>query len=105
MNISAVELKARLEKRDKFRLIDVREADEWALNRIPTAELIPLSEFQKRGPEELAPEEDIVLYCHHGMRSGRAQGFLKAQGYAKVLNLTGGIDAWATEVDPTVTRY
>jgi rhodanese-related sulfurtransferase len=105
MNISPVELKARLDRGDKLRLIDVREADEWAFNRIPTAELIPLSEFQKRGPDELAPEEDIVLYCHHGMRSGRAQGFLKAQGYNNVLNLTGGIDAWATEVDPAVKKY
>jgi adenylyltransferase/sulfurtransferase len=105
MNISPVDLKACLDRGDKFRLIDVREADEWALNRIPTAELIPLSEFQKRGPEELAPDEAIILYCHHGMRSGRAQGFLKAQGYTNVLNLTGGIDAWAVEVDPTVKRY
>ena len=105
MNISPVELKARLDRGDQFRLIDVRESDEWALNRIPKAELIPLSEFQKRGPEELAEKEDIVLYCHHGMRSGRAQAFLKAQGYTTVLNLTGGIDAWSIEVDPTVKRY
>jgi rhodanese-related sulfurtransferase len=105
MNITPAELKARLDKKDKFRLIDVREADEWALNRIPQAELIPLSEFQKRAPDELAPDEDIVLYCHHGMRSGRAQGWLKTQGYTNVLNLTGGIDAWATQVDPTMKRY
>jgi adenylyltransferase/sulfurtransferase len=105
MNITPPELKARLDKKEKFRLIDVREADEWALNRIPQGELIPLSEFQKRAPEELATDEDIVLYCHHGMRSGRAQGWLKAQGYTNVLNLTGGIDAWATQVDPAVPRY
>jgi rhodanese-related sulfurtransferase len=105
MNITPTELKSRLDRGEKFRLIDVREADEWALNRIPQAELIPLSEFQKRVPTKLAPEESIVLYCHHGMRSGRAQSYLKAQGYSDVLNLTGGIDAWATQVDPTVKRY
>ncbi len=105
MNITPLELKERLDKKEKFRLIDVRETDEWALNRIPQAELIPLSEFQKRATEELAPDEDIVLYCHHGMRSGRAQGWLKTQGYTNVSNLTGGIDAWATQVDPTMKRY
>jgi adenylyltransferase/sulfurtransferase len=105
MNITPQELKARLDRKEKIRLIDVREAEEWALNRLPTAELIPLSEFQKRATEELAPDESVVLYCHHGMRSARAQGYLKAQGYGDVLNLTGGIDAWSTSVDPSVPRY
>jgi rhodanese-related sulfurtransferase len=105
MNISPQELKERLAAGKKLRLIDVREADEWAFNKIPGAELIPLSQFQQRGPQELAPEEEIVLYCHHGMRSGQAQGFLKAQGYENVLNLSGGIDAWSTKVDPAVPRY
>ncbi len=105
MNISPQQLKERLAAGEKFRLIDVREPDEFAFNRIPGAELIPLSQFQRRGPEELAPGEEIVLYCHHGMRSGQAQGFLKAQGYENVLNLSGGIDAWSTQVDPAVPRY
>ncbi len=105
MNISPRDLRDRIAQGKTFRLIDVREADEWAFNRIPEAELIPLSEFQQRAPKELAPEEEIILYCHHGTRSGRAQGFLKAQGYEKVLNLTGGIDAWSTQVDGSVPRY
>jgi len=105
MNISPSELKARLERGDKFRLIDVRETDEWAVAKIPTAELIPLSQFQSLATQELSPEEEIVLYCHHGVRSARAQGYLKAQGYDKVLNLTGGIDAWALQVEPTMKRY
>ncbi len=105
MNITPSELKTRLDRGDKFRLIDVREADEWAIARLPQAELIPLSEFQQRATTELAPEESVVLYCHHGIRSARAQGYLKAQGYADVLNLTGGIDAWALQVEPTMKRY
>jgi rhodanese-related sulfurtransferase len=105
MNITPTELKARLDRGDTFRLIDVREPDEWALGHLSKAELIPLSQFQQRGPVELSPEESVVLYCHHGMRSGRAQGFLKAQGFTNVLNLTGGIDAWSLEVDPTMKRY
>ena len=105
MNISPTELKGRLDRQEKFRLIDVREPDEWALTHLPTAELIPLSQFQQRATTELSPDETIVLYCHHGIRSGRAQGYLKAQGYANVINLTGGIDAWAVQVEPTMKRY
>jgi len=105
MNITPLELKARLDRGENFRLIDVREAEEWAVARLPKAELVPLSQFQQRATAELSPEEAIVLYCHHGMRSGRAQGYLKAQGYANVLNLTGGIDAWALQVEPGMKRY
>jgi adenylyltransferase/sulfurtransferase len=105
MNITPAELKARLDREEKFRLIDVREADEWAIARLPKAELIPLSEFQQRATNELSPDEDLILYCHHGIRSGRAQGYLKAHGYGNVLNLTGGIDAWSLQVDPTLKRY
>jgi rhodanese-related sulfurtransferase len=105
MNITPAELKARIDKGEKFRLVDVRETDEWAIARLPQAELISLGEFQQRAVKELSPDESVVLYCHHGMRSARAQGFLKAQGYADVLNLTGGIDAWALQIDPAVKRY
>jgi rhodanese-related sulfurtransferase len=105
MTITPKELKVRLDRGDSFRLIDVREADEWTLATIPKAELIPLSSFQHEAPEKLSPAEEIILYCHHGVRSGRAQAYLKAQGYANVLNLTGGIEAWAVQVDPAMKRY
>jgi adenylyltransferase/sulfurtransferase len=105
MNITPRELKARLEKGKDFRLIDVREPDEWAVARLPEAELIPLSQFQQLAPEKLSPGETIVLYCHHGVRSARAQDYLKSQGYANTINLTGGIDAWSVRVDPSVPRY
>ncbi|MCE0523325.1 MAG: sulfurtransferase [Methylacidiphilales bacterium] len=105
MNITPTELKARLERGETLRLIDVREPDEWAVARLPEAELIPLGQFQQRATDELSPDETLVLYCHHGMRSSRAQGYLKARGYANVLNLAGGIDAWALQVDPAMKRY
>jgi len=105
MNITPMELKARMDRGEIFRLVDVRENDEWALARLPQAELIPLSQFQQRATTELSPDDNLILYCHHGVRSGRAQGYLKAQGYANVLNLTGGIDAWAVQVDPSMKRY
>ncbi len=91
---------------EKFRLIDVRELDEWNTVRIEGADLLPLSEFQQKAAAILDDQnEKIVLYCHHGMRSARAQGYLKSQGYADVLNLAGGIDAWAREVEPGMARY
>ena len=105
MNITSLELKSRLDKGEKIRIIDVREPDEWAIAHLPGAELIPLSQFQQRAIEELSIDEPLVLYCHHGVRSARAQGYLKTQGYGSVLNLTGGIDAWALQVEPTMKRY
>jgi adenylyltransferase/sulfurtransferase len=105
MHITPTELKGRLDRGEKFRLIDVREADEWAVARLPRAELIPLGQFQQRAAAELSPDETLILYCHHGMRSGRAQDYLKARGYGNVLNLSGGIDAWALQVEPTMKRY
>jgi adenylyltransferase/sulfurtransferase len=105
MNITPIELKALLDQGKTVRLIDVREADEWAMNHLPQAELIPLSQFQQRATQALSPEDAIILYCHHGMRSARAQGYLQAQEYNNVLNLTGGIDAWAVQVDPAMKRY
>jgi rhodanese-related sulfurtransferase len=90
---------------EKFRLIDVREQEEWDAVRLEGAELIPLSQFQRLATGMLGPEDPIVLYCHHGMRSAQAQGYLKSQGYTNVLNLTGGIDAWSLQVDPSLKRY
>jgi rhodanese-related sulfurtransferase len=105
MDVTPLEVKAMRERAEDFRLIDVREIDEWNLVKIDDAELIPLSQFQQQATAQLDPDEKIVLYCHHGMRSARAQGFLKSQGYGNVLNLTGGIDAWAQQVEPGMTRY
>jgi rhodanese-related sulfurtransferase len=105
MNVTPAEFKAMQERGDKLRLIDVRELDEWNTVRIEGAELIPLSQFQQQGPAQLDPADRIVLYCHHGMRSARAQQFLITQGYHDVLNLTGGIDAWALQVEPGMRRY
>ncbi|MDD5262220.1 MAG: rhodanese-like domain-containing protein [Methylacidiphilales bacterium] len=87
------------------RLIDVRERDEWEICRLPNAELIPLSEFASRVLDEIGKEEDIILYCHHGVRSERAGVFLLKSGYQQVRHLQGGIDAWSVEVDTGVKRY
>ena len=105
MNVTPLELKKMRTDGKTLRLIDVRELDEWNAVHIEGAELIPLSQFQEQATAKLEADETIVLYCHHGMRSARAQGYLMGQGYKNVLNLTGGIDAWAQQVEPAMKRY
>jgi rhodanese-related sulfurtransferase len=88
------------------RLIDVREPEEWELCRIAGAELLPLSEWPGLVTEKLSdPAEPLILHCHHGGRSGRAAEYLRQHGFTNVKNLTGGIDAWAAEIDPSIARY
>lgn len=87
------------------RLIDVREPGEWEICRLEQATLIPMSQFTSRAPLELEPDEEIVLYCHHGIRSAKAQSYLIQQGYQNVYNLVGGIEEWAQHIDPKMKRY
>lgn len=104
-SLTAPELKAHLDQGKPLQLVDVREPPEWTHCRLPGAVHVPLGEFARRGPAELDPGRRIVLYCHHGMRSAQAQAYLLSQGFTDVWNLTGGIDAWSRDVDPTVPRY
>lgn len=102
--ISVEELKAKQEAGETFRLIDVREPHEYQYCRIPGAELKPLGQIAQWWTE-LDPQEEIIMQCHHGMRSQRACMLLAGQGFTNVKNLAGGIDAWSLQVDPSVPRY
>src|SRR5580765_1957311 len=104
LEITAVELKQRLDRGDKLRIIDVREPNEWQINRIPSAQLIPLGEIPRRYAE-LDPEEEIVVQCKMGGRSAKATDFLRSVGFKRVLNLKGGILEWIDKVDPTQPKY
>ncbi len=88
-------------------LIDCREEDEFALCRIEGGELFPLSRFAELSPSILSPEDarPIIVYCHHGMRSMNATLFLREKGRKAVWSLSGGIDQWSSEIDPSVPRY
>lgn len=89
-----------------FRLIDVREEDEFQICRLEWAELIPLAQVPEQAPRRLVDKDrTIIVYCHHGMRSQRACDWLRHAGYEQVFNLTGGIEAWADRVEPTMRRY
>jgi rhodanese-related sulfurtransferase len=103
--ISVSELKAKQDAGQQFRLIDVREPREYRFANIPAAELKPLGEIQSWAPELPDKDEEIIVYCHHGMRSERAAAFLAHIGFTNVSNLIGGIDDWSIRVDPSVPRY
>jgi len=85
-------------------LLDVRNALEWRICRLEGARHIPLHDLPGR-LGELDRASDLVVYCHHGIRSAQAVELLRRSGFARVRNLTGGIDAWSVEVDPAMPRY
>jgi rhodanese-related sulfurtransferase len=103
-SISPTEVAERLRKAENFRFIDVRELHEYEISRVEQAELLPLTQFND-WIGTLKAEEEIVVMCHHGIRSANVCMFLVRNGFEKVWNLDGGIDAWTAEVDATVPRY
>jgi adenylyltransferase/sulfurtransferase len=104
--VTPKELAVSLQSDSPPALLDVREADEHDFAKIDGSRLVPLRELPDRLHELKGwQEREVVVYCHHGMRSLRAAQFLAAEGFRQVSNLTGGIDRWAVEVDPTVKRY
>jgi len=101
--ISAVELKARLDRSDRLVVLDVREPQEYQINRIDGSVLIPLGELGQRYGE-LDPSVEIVAQCKSGVRSAKAADFLREKGY-RVKNLKGGILDWIDKVDPSQPKY
>jgi rhodanese-related sulfurtransferase len=95
------------ESAESVRLIDCREEDEFALCRIPGAELMPLSRFPEEARNRLLSDQTlpVIVYCHHGMRSLQATNFLRQLGHARVWSMRGGINAWSLEIDPKVPQY
>jgi adenylyltransferase/sulfurtransferase len=102
--ISAVDLKQRLDRGDALTIVDVREPNEYQINRIAGSSLIPLGDVPKRY-NELNPEDEIVVHCKMGGRSAKAADFLRSVGFKRVLNLKGGILDWIDKVDPTQPKY
>ena len=97
-------LKAKMDRGEPVVLVDVREPDEWSVNRIEGATLIPLMTLPKRA-RELDPKAEVVAYCKMGSRSEQAVLYLRRLGFSKAKNLEGGIDAWIARVDPTLPTY
>lgn len=106
MQVTPSEVAARIQGGNPVFLLDVREPGEHEFVALPASVLIPLGELIHRA-DELSSQKDseIIVYCHHGIRSARAVGFLRSIGFSKAVNLAGGIDRWSTEVDPSLARY
>jgi molybdopterin/thiamine biosynthesis adenylyltransferase/rhodanese-related sulfurtransferase len=102
--ITATELKTKMDRKERFVLVDVREPFEYDISRIPGSKLIPLGELPAR-LSELDSADDIVLHCKVGGRSAKALRILQEAGFRKLNNLKGGITAWSDDVDPTIPKY
>ncbi len=100
------ELAAKLRAPQPPRLLDVRQPEEHAFVALPGSTLIPLGELAGRVEEiEAWKDDEVVVYCHHGIRSAQAVALLRGAGFANVHNLAGGMDRWTDEVEPSLPRY
>ena len=100
------ELKRRLDEGESLTLIDVREPYEWDIGNLGPygARLIPMNQLQER-IAEIDPDDEVVLYCRSGARSGRVLEFMREQGYDRIWNLKGGMLAWSDQIDPSIPKY
>lgn len=98
------DLATRLRDGEDWQLLDVREPWEVGIVSLPDALVIPMNQVPNRH-RELDPERPLAVLCHGGMRSYRVAAWLQQHGFRRVVNIAGGIDAWAAEVDPALPRY
>ena len=104
IQIEPKELKQKMDEGAKVLVVDVREPWEHQIGAIAGAKLVPLNSLPMNlGVFEGAQE--VVIYCHHGIRSLNAAAWLRSQGVDGARSLTGGIERWSTEIDPKVPRY
>lgn len=104
-SISPERLKELLDRGESApRLIDVRDPWEFEICRIAGSENIPLSELPSLAAQ-MDRERETVFICHHGMRSQQLADFLESSGFTRIMNLDGGVDAWARSIDPDMPQY
>jgi rhodanese-related sulfurtransferase len=104
LQISTKAVSERIARGDKLLLVDVREQWEYDLCRIAGAELIPLGTLPAN-LNTLLDADEVICYCHHGMRSLDAAVWLRQQGVENAKSMAGGIERWSAEIDPQVPRY
>jgi rhodanese-related sulfurtransferase len=104
IQIEPKELKQRMDQGEKVLMIDVREPWEHQLCAIEGAKLVPLNTIPAN-LELFSNADEVIIFCHHGMRSLNAASWLRSQGVDGARSLNGGIERWATEIDPTLAHY
>jgi rhodanese-related sulfurtransferase len=105
LEITPVEVKARLDSGEHIRLIDVREPNEHAICQIAGAELIPMQTIPQNLQDLDSGDAPIIVFCHHGVRSLAVVDWLRRQGVENCQSMAGGTDRWSLEIDPGVCRY
>jgi rhodanese-related sulfurtransferase len=104
LQISPKAVSERIARGDNLLLVDVREPWEYDLCRIPGARLIPLGTLPA-ALNAMLDRDDVICYCHRGMRSLDAAAWLRQQGVENAKSMAGGIERWSAEIDPNVPRY
>ena len=105
LEITPEEVKARLNRGEHIRMIDVREPEEHAICQIGGAQLIPMRTIPQHLQELDGGDAPIIVFCHHGVRSLNVVDWLRRQGIDNCQSMAGGIDRWSREIDPVVPRY
>jgi adenylyltransferase/sulfurtransferase len=104
--MTVYELKAKMDRKDDFVLLDVREPYEYQIANIPGSQLVPLGELPGRvGELETYKNKDIAVHCKSGGRSARAVELLQQAGFKKTWNVVGGINEWTNKIDPGTPKY
>ncbi len=106
IEMTAIQLRQRLTSSGNTTpvLLDVREEWEYQYCHIENSVLIPMGEISQK-LHDLDPQRETVVICHHGIRSRRIGHYLETQNFTHIINLTGGVEAWADTVDPAMPRY
>lgn len=104
IEISVSDVHKMLENNPQLKLIDVREDFELEICKLPQSQQLT-EEFAEALLKEAEPDRLLIFYCHHGGRSRAAAEYFQQQGFRNVRNMTGGIDAWALDIDPSIARY
>ncbi|MEO0529775.1 MAG: rhodanese-like domain-containing protein [Planctomycetota bacterium] len=105
LEITCAEVKRRIGSGEAITLLDCREPSEHEIVRIADALLIPMGEVPGKVTELAELPAPLVVYCHHGMRSAQTAQWLRANGVPEAQSMAGGIDQWATDIDPSLPRY
>lgn len=104
LEINVEELQAKIDNGEDFILLDVRREDEYAFAHLDNSVHIPLHVLEAN-LDKINPDKEVVVYCHHGVRSLKAAEILAAGGFPRVSSLAGGIHRWSEQIDPSIPTY